>query len=132
MCGSILHDCVSSLWKNSTLKRFLCSIIFWKMKLSGSNIKNFPTFSYILRNGNPEKNSLYFREFQGQAQKIKKPPLKKVLIFWEMELSSFNIKIFFIFSQKKVFLIFQEMETPKKILYILGNGTLLYFSKRKP
>ena len=60
-------------WKNSTLKKFLCFIIFWKMKLSGSNIKNFPTFSYILGNGNPEKNSLYFREFQVQAQKIKKP-----------------------------------------------------------
>ena len=100
MCGSILHDCVSSLWKNSTLKRFLCSIIFWKMKLSGSNIKNFPTFSYILRNGNPEKNSLYFREFQGQAQKIKKPTLKKLLIFWEMELSSFKPEKLLIFQEK--------------------------------
>ena len=30
------------------------------------------------------------------------------------------------------FLILQETETPKKIPYISGNGTFLYFTKRKP
>ena len=57
-----------------------------------------------------------------------------------MELSSSNIKKFLIFSQKKAFLIFREMElpyilgneNPEKIPYISGNGTFLYFGKRKP
>ena len=49
-----------------------------------------------------------------------------------MELFGPNIKKFLIFSQKKAFLIFQETETPKKNPYILGNGTFLYFRKRKP
>ena len=48
-----------------------------------------------------------------------------------MELSDLNIKKFFIFSQKKAFLIFREMklsyilgnENPGKIPYISGNGT---------
>ena len=35
---------------------------------------------------------------------------KKILIFWQMELSSLKIKKFLIFSQKKVFLIFWEMK----------------------
>ena len=35
-----------------------------------------------------------------------------------MELSGSSIKKFLIFSQKKSFLIFQEMETPKKNSYI--------------
>ena len=47
-----------------------------------------------------------------------------------MELSSFNIKKFLIFSQNKALLIFQETETPKKCVifrekelsYISGNG----------
>ena len=65
-----------------------------------------------------------------------------------MELSGFNIKKFIKFSQKKDFVIFQETETPKKLLtfqktdfsYILGNGnpkklfvfqevTFLFFGK---
>ena len=33
-----------------------------------------------------------------------------------MELCSSNIKKFLIFSQKKAFLIFREIETPKKLL----------------
>ena len=44
-----------------------------------------------------------------------------------MELSCCNMKILFTFSQKKVFLIFQEME----LSYILGNGNtekIPYFS----
>ena len=32
------------------------------MELSGSKIKRFLIFSYITGNGNPEKNSLYFRK----------------------------------------------------------------------
>ena len=46
-----------------------------------------------------------------------------------MELFSSNINKFFIFSQKKAFLIFQEME----LFHILGNGNpenSLYFRKR--
>ena len=57
-----------------------------------------------------------------------------------MELSNSNIKKFLIFSQKKAFLIFREMElsyilgngNPEKIPYVSGNGTFLYFMKRKP
>ena len=40
----------------------------------------------------------------------KNPPRKKFLIFWEMELSDLKIEKFLIFSQKKAFLIFREME----------------------
>ena len=46
------------------------------------------------------------------------------LYFQEMELSYiFYIIKYLIFSQKKAFLILQETETPKKILYISGNKT---------
>ena len=55
-----------------------------------------------------------------------------------MELSSSDIKKFLIFSQKKHFLIFREIEifyisgkgNPPKILYISRNGTFLYVRKR--
>ena len=44
------------------------------------------------------------------------------------------MKISFIFFKRKVFLMFWETETPKKILYISGNGNLeknsLHFRKR--
>ena len=59
--------------------------------------------------------------------------IKKFLIFWEMELSCSNIKkIFkiFIFSQKEASLIFQGIETLKKILYISRNGTFLHFGEK--
>ena len=57
-----------------------------------------------------------------------------------MELSSSKIKTFFIFSQKKAFFVFWQMElfcilekgNPKKIPYISGNRTFLYFGKLKP
>ena len=57
-----------------------------------------------------------------------------------MELSDSMIKKFIIFSQKKVFLIFQETElsyisakeNSEKVLYISENGTFFYFRKRKP
>ena len=68
-----------------------------------------------------------------------------------MELSSSNIKKFFILLQKKAFLIFQKMElsyilgngnpeknsyiseneNPEKIRYISGNRTFSYFWKLK-
>ena len=35
-----------------------------------------------------------------------------------MELSSYNIKNFLMFSQKKAFVIFQETETPQNCFYI--------------
>ena len=48
-----------------------------------------------------------------------------------MELSGSNITKFFIFSQKKAFFIFWEMETPKKFpIFHSGNRTFLYFRKQ--
>ena len=44
-----------------------------------------------------------------------------------MEFSGSNIKKFFIFSQKKAFLIFQEAETPKKFLIFQERKTLKSF-----
>ena len=44
------------------------------------------------------------------------------------------MKISFIFFKRKVFLMFWKTETPKKIIYISGNGNLeknsLHFRKR--
>ena len=60
--------------------------------------------------------------FSVQAQKTKKSPLKKFLIFQEMELSRSNFKnflYFLVFQEQKLrkkFLIFQEMKTLKKLL----------------
>ena len=45
-----------------------------------------------------------------------------------MELSDSNIKKCLIFSQKKVFLIFQETKAQKKNPYISGNGKRTYIS----
>ena len=56
--------------------------------------------------------------------------IKKSLLFQEMEHSCSKIKKFLIFSQKKGFLIFREME----IFYILGNGNpeiIPYISERE-
>ena len=44
-----------------------------------------------------------------------------------MELSTFNIKKFYIFPRKKAVLIFQETETPKKLLIFLETE-LFYIS----
>ena len=54
------------------------------------------------------------------------------LCFEKMERSDPKIKKFLKFSQKKAFLIFRETETLKKIPYISGDGTFLYFGKPKP
>ena len=72
----------------------------------------------------PEK-LLIFQDMELSATKI-----KKFLIFWEIELSCSNIKKIFIFSQKEASLIFQEIETLKKIPYISRNGTFLHFGKK--
>ena len=56
-----------------------------------------------------------------------------------MELSISNIKKFLIFSQKKAFLIFREIElpnilengNPEKSSYISESGTFLIFRKQK-
>ena len=69
-----------------------------------------------------ENGTLMFLEVQrlSPGSRNKKNALyKKFLYFFkfqEMELSSCNFKKFLIFSQKKGFLIFQEMETQKKFL----------------
>ena len=94
------------------------------MELSGSNIFSRESFSYISGNGNPEKTSyifpkesfsyisrnrnpekilyisgngtfLYFRKllvFQKVTFRARK--MKKLLIFWEMELSGLRLKNF--------------------------------------
>ena len=46
-----------------------------------------------------------------------------------MNLSSSNIKKFLIFSQKKAFLIFREMETPQKYL-VFQHRTIIRAGKR--
>ena len=53
--------------------------------------------------------------------------LKKGLIVQKMKLSGYNIKKFLISSQKKVFLIFREMETPKKFFIFQKMETLKNF-----
>ena len=71
------------------------------------------------------------------SKKMLKIHLEKFLIFQGMECSGSNIKKFLIFSQKKAFLIFREVErsyipgngNTEKILYISGNGTFLYFRR---
>ena len=56
---------------------------------------------------------------------------KKVfLIFWEMELSNPKIKRFLIFSPKKVFLIFWEMKIFKKLLYFRRELSELEIKKK--
>ena len=53
----------------------------------------------------------YLAHCSAQARKNKTNPLgEKILIFREMEFSNSKIKEFLIFSQKKAFLIFPEME----------------------
>ena len=57
---------------------------------------------------------------QLKLEKLKKKKhSKNFLIFWEMELSSCNIKKFLVFSY-----IFEEMETLKNIPNISGNRNL--------
>ena len=53
----------------------------------------------------------------------KKKKFSYFLIFCEMELSSSSIM--------EAFLIFPEMEAPKKNPYISAKGTFLYFRKQK-
>ena len=105
-----------------------------------------------------ELSSLIFLlYFNRELSKLKKkkpctptpPPPKKILIFWEMELSCSNINKFLIFQEngnpKKNSLYFREMElfssnirkflkvlSEESFSYISGNGTFLYFRKWKP
>ena len=60
------------------------------------------------------------------------PELERFLIFWEIELSGYNIKKFLIFSLKKAFFIFQEMKTPKKFLIFQETGLCYISGKGKP
>ena len=69
------------------------------MELSSNNIKK----ELYLRKYNPTLPS-------SSPKNKKYPPCKKLLIFPEMGLSSSNIKKILIFSQKKAFLTFPEME----------------------
>ena len=95
------------------------------MELSGSKIKKFLIFCYISGSANFLEKLPLCQEMEPSSLRLSdtlfKPKLKKqnnsarenVLYSWKMELSNFNMKIFFIFPQKKVVLIFQETKTPK-------------------
>ena len=49
-----------------------------------------------------------------------------------MELSSSKIKKFLIFFQKKAFIIFQEIGTPKTELFCISGSKLLSSKNKKP
>ena len=107
------------------------------MELSGSNIKNFffilskESFSYISGNGNPEKipyisgngNFLYFRklliihEVTFPARKMKKPTLKKLLIFQQELRKSENQKLH-TFCLLRDFKLFKHKRIRKKFLIL--------------
>ena len=120
------------------------------MELSGSSIKKFPIFSYILGSRNPEK--IPYISGNGNP--------KKLLIFREMELFSptsknrkflqkishaqgkwnfliLILKNFLYFLKRKLFSYFRKRKTPKKFLifqetelsHISGKETFLYFGK---
>ena len=102
--------------KNPPRKKFL---IFKEKQVSGSNIEKFqetatpPKIHDISGNGNSKKASyisgngtLYFL---AQAQKIKKSTRENFL--------DYNIKIFLIFSQRKLFLYFRKQKLLKNLLY---------------
>ena len=68
------------------------------------------------------KKFLMFQEIEllnpePEKKKKKNPSWKKLLIFEEIEIFNFYVKKFFIFSQKKAFLIFRETETLKIFFY---------------
>ena len=98
------------------------------MKLFDTKIKKIPTFS-------KKRVLVIYPEidtctFQAKNKKIKKnPPRESLLYSGKIELSSSNIKEFFLFSQKKVFLIFQEMETVKESLMFSQKKAVLIFRK---
>ena len=99
--------------KNPARKKFF---IFREMELSGSNIKKFLNFSYILGNGNPEKNFLYFRK--------RKP--EKASYISEMELLSPILK------NKKTHPGKRSLYFRKWNFLTLRLNNFLYFLKRKP
>ena len=82
-------------------------LIFREIEFSSSSIKKISyiflkeSFCYIAGKGNPEKilyisgrKLLTFQELTFLARKTKKSPPDKLLIFWEMELSSLNVRNF--------------------------------------
>ena len=133
-------------WKNPPRKQIL---LFREMELFCCIIKKSLTFSYISGNApthppppphppSPRKKKffifqetetlksfLYFGKwnFSAQVRKIKKSTTTK----WNF--LALILKKILLFSQKKGFLYF-EKRTPKKIPYISGNGTFLYFRKK--
>ena len=100
--------------KTETPKKFL---IFQETELFHKSENGNPEkISYISGNGNPEK-LLIFQEVTFWARKIKKKsPLKKLLIFGKMELSS---------SKLKKLLWFRNLQD-------LKIKNFLYFSKKVP
>ena len=64
------------------------------------------------------KNFLYFLKEKSFSYNSKSTLKKSLyfLIFQEMELIGFNIQRFLLLSQKKAFLMFWEMKTPKKFV----------------
>ena len=72
------------------------------------------------------KNFLIFQEVTFQARKNKKDRAPENFLYFRKRKPR---KIFLYFLKKKAVLIFRGTETPKKIPYISGNGTFLYFKK---
>ena len=87
------------VWAPKRNPRWKTFPVFWEMELSSNNIKK----ELYLRKYNPTLPS-------SSPKNKKYPPCKKLLIFPEMGLSNSNIKKILIFSQKKAFLTFPEME----------------------
>ena len=108
---------MSTLVVFNELKSFL---YFWKWNFLASY------FSYISRENFPSS-----RTKNNPPHKISYTPrqwnfltliLKKFLYFFKRKL--------FLYFRNRNFFIFRKMETSKKILYISGNGTFLYFLKK--
>ena len=130
-----------------------------KIKIKNMKIYN-DVFNWRCNTQQSSTLCSYLAHLSAQTQKIfqKEPSRKKFHIFLEIDFSSSNIKKILIFSQKKAFFIFPEMksctfqskpekwkksirrkffilqetQTPKKFIFVSGNGNLkssLYFRK---
>ena len=100
--------------KKSTPWKFL---IFQKMELSDFKIKKFLIFL--------EMDTCTFRP---NLEKLKGVHSQESFLYsWKMEISNSNIKKLLTFSQKKVVLIFQETQTPKKHLIFSQKKAGLIF-----
>ena len=98
-------------------------VIFLKTELSSLDIKNL---LYFLE----RKFFLYFRKwdsalFSPSSKNKRNPPLRNFFILQETK----TLEKFLIFSKKDAFLIFRNIETPKKF-FIFQKRKFLIFHKR--